>query len=570
MSEEIQSPAVIQGQVEGPGGPVPHQPGQQPPGKIRRGPAVYLIAIIIAAVVLGGAYTAYGYYDLFKSPKKVYLEAEVKSFKSKTDSFIKAYDEYYQKNIKLYEEMPVHSSASLTARLAGLPARTQDERMLLNLVNTSSLKFESAYNMKELQQHVKMDWAVRDKRLLGAELIFDKNRLYFAVPELYKKYGVIDLKDREALYSKYGISLPKKVVTYDEWIKALRIPQDEFYAIFGDYHKFYSESIKENQVTLKKAAFKEGDFEKNCREITVTFTPEETADMYANLLEKMAGDEKLINLIEAKYKKMIELMEDSGLDGKTLKKIAFDRQGLQRDLRKAGGEIKQGSGKAPSIKMVMYVDYADEILDRRLVVNSGSSGETVSMRAAYWEDGKKRKNLLFNLKGEGTARSRDDFGLDVKLNSEPQGSGEKGKLQILAGDSRGRAILNFSSDFTTSVENNKETAKVNFSLALDKAGRNLTGTMISTESGKDREKTVDRVIDMNLNLGAFNPGLGPASLSITAKNLDQFGKKLDLPAVPAASTVDLANITPAEKEQISKEISQAALVFMMKNQNIFR
>ena len=70
---------------------------------------------------------------------------------------------------------------------------------MLDLLEKSRLKVHTELDYKNQRSYGKMDLALAGSNLLGVEGFMDKTKIGFAMPVIYDKYVLMDLKDKDCL-----------------------------------------------------------------------------------------------------------------------------------------------------------------------------------------------------------------------------------------------------------------------------------------------------------------------------------------------------------------------------------
>lgn len=526
-----------------------------------------LICGVAAAVVLGGLGTAYAKFDLFKSAKSIYLQSEADSFANLSETVSKSYGEY-EAYMKPYLEKPVHSTAELSDFTVDAPIPDPQAQKILDLLKSAKLVIQSGVDDQKHQQTGNLEVHLKDKKLATLEYFIDDTRVGFRLPELYSKYGYVDLKDRDALKQKLGEELPKRFITYSDLYNAVQFKQDEVKNVLAPYALLYASNIKDSQVTMKNdVSFSEEGYQTKARELTVSFTEEEGRTLMTQLAEKAKADQKLFDLIYTRYHNVAALLNDSGYEIKESSKEEFKKEfdksfdELLADLKKDGTDTKE------QLKMVVLVDGDHQILSRKLLF-TGEKGdkEQTFLNSVSYKNGADTYYRYTLLDPEDSANGEMSFTYKA---TEAKGK-NNGTLGILFKENAD-PVLDFKTTFETTKQDKKKDGTYDFTLtAQDETASepiSLSGKVISsvttTDSGRQSEASV------KLNFDKATPDM-PKSLGFKLKGTEEYGKALTIPAISADNSINAATVTDEQMLEIQQEVGMAAQKFMADNAELFQ
>ncbi len=537
---------------------------QTPPRKNLK--KTILIVAAAGIAVLGGLGTAYAKLDLFKSPKMIYLEAEAQEMKDLSADVTELIANY-EKQMKPYLEQPVQSTMEISNIKVDADLPDPQAQKVLELLNSAKLVMQTGMDQqKQIQTNV-FDIHLKDKKLIGLEMFLDQNRMGFGVPDLYKKYGYVDLKDRDALAAKYGIQeLPKRFVTYNDVYNAVKVSKDELSAVLKDYALLYANNVKDTQVTLKKdVAFSEEGYQTTARELTLTFTPEELNALATQIAEKAKTDEKLLDLIYTRYQNVAKLMVDSGYpDIEVMTKDAFKAE-YTKAFDDMLADLKSSEKGKHGMKIVMLINSDDQIISRKVVDTNEQGKENPGyLETVKWTNGSESYYRL----SFGEIPAEDE--LKITYKGTKSGTEKKGSVNVLFNTKEeSDAEFDVKTTFQSKEENGKETGTVDFTAKIDDSGEEFafSGSVNTTLTKSDR--TRESQSEIKVNFDQATPDM-PKSISVQLKGKDEFGKAVTLPALTADNSINLGTITDAEMLALQQELGMAAQQFMMNNMELFQ
>ncbi|HZG16018.1 MAG TPA: DUF6583 family protein, partial [Candidatus Bathyarchaeia archaeon] len=416
----------------------------------------------------------------------------------------------------------------------------------------------------------KLNLMLKDKDFVKAETLMEPTRISFLLPDFYKKYGVLDLNEKEALDQKFGTSdLPKRFVTGPEYIEAVKVSKEEIMPIFQEYVKLYADALTDKQITVNKdATFERDGFKTSAQEITVTFSNEEMKALLGKILDKALADEKLFDLYFTRADKVTKLLIDSGAPDIE----PLNREELKKEFTDSINEMKEDLNDKEydySTKMIVLVNSEDKILSRKLISTTPKdSGDVVEI--ASWKN-KDEENVYVKIAGTDTA---DDTG-EIVYSYKATGTDaqKQGNVTLsFNGTTHGEPEFKFdlTSKFTTSKADKKETGKYDFTVNAEEAGTDpvkFSGTLDSTVTKADKKQDSD--VAFKLNFEPTTPDM-PRSLGFSMKSSTEIIGEVKLPSITAENSVNLATATDAEMNQIAEEAMPAVQQFMMSNMQLFQ
>ncbi len=534
-----------------------------PPAK---GKKPLLIGVLIAIVLVIGFGTVYASFDLFKSTKSIYLEAEANNLKELGKSFDEMMSRY-DADVKPYIENPVHSTMELTDFSIDADIPDPQAQLILDLLKQAKLKMDSSIDQKNGLQYTKLNLVLKEKDFIKAELLMEPTRIGFLLPDFYQKYGVLDLNEADALNEKFQTGdLPKRFVTGTEYLNAVKVSKEEITPIFHEYVKLYVDAISDKQVTINKdATFERDGFKTSAQEITVTFSHEEMKALLGKVLDKALADEKLFDLYFTRAQNITKLLIDSGYPD--IEELSREEQ--KKEYTDALNEMKEELNNKEydyGTKMVIMVDEADHILSRTLIgTTKGDSGEVLEI--ASWKNNEE-ENVYVQV--TGSQKTKNDGSFVYSYKAAGPDTKKDGTLKITLVDGEPKSKLDISSKFATTKADNKENGTYDFTVNVEEPGTDpvkFSGTVNSTLLKADKKQDSD--IAFKLNFEPTTPDL-PKSIGFTIKSTSEVVSEVKLPAITAENSVNLATATDAELNQIAQEAMPAVEKFMMDNMQLFQ
>lgn len=543
---------------------------EQKPTK-KRSKTPILIASLAGVLVLAGLGTGYAKFDLFKSPKAIYLEAEATNIQELSANISKGED-WFAKEVKPYVEQPVHSTMEISNITVNGEIPDPQAKQVLDLLKEVTFLVDSSVDQQKQQQYSKINLHVKGQNLIGLEVFLDKSKMGLGVPDLYKKYGYMDLQDRDILKEKYQMEkLPKRLVTSKDIINAIKPNKDEFSAIVNDYGKLYIESISDSQVTLNKnSTFEQDGYKVSTRELTITFTKDDVKVLATKLADKAIKDEKLFDLFYTRYKNLVTVLKDSGYPDIEEK----SRDELKSEFTKGLEDFKKNVDTYDSkdgIVMVLQIDGNDSVISRKfrpLVPKPGQ--ENAELASSTWKNNGE-SNYLFTMNSGSIDGKKDEIKISYK--AKEQGNESKGTVGYFfktSADNKVKSLFDFSTQFTVNKDGNTEKGNYDFKVNTENETEGkvaFSGNVASTMQKDGKKRNQDTTF--KLAFDQKTAGM-PEGFSVHVKSSDELVSEIKLPQLTDENSFNIAKLTDEQMMQLQQEIGVAAQQFMMKNMSLFQ
>lgn len=535
-----------------------------------------LIILLIAAIVLvmgGGVVTAYAKFDVFKSPKTIYLEAERKMIRDLEKTISKEIEQAKSAYLPYLEE-----TQQMTLEISDFKI-TSDELAeddaiagLLDFIETWELAIHSTTDPVKNQSEVEYAFSVDGEHFASLDYVMEETRIAFRIKEILDKYMVLDLQS-DKLRNDLGLDvLPERVVTAQDVMDALRISKDEIKPILREYGKIYADELKDSQFSLNKdGTFKKGKTEIKARELTVTFTEEEVLNLLDKWLAHMEEDEALIDLLYEKYEAIAQLVKDSGEHISVVSKAKF-KDNFTTGIKEFRDALETSDSEV-TIQFVLYIDGSDRVLGRNIMMKSEE--DRIFIELAKWTDDEKTEHGLFSLETEGNDSITGKHSSNVKVEYTWQEETGKGSF-LLSGHTvefeDWETGFEFAADFSIKDQDGKTHSKMDFKIrardAWDDALQDVARISIDGTSEKnEKERSEDVVLDVALTIAgdSYEPDLG---VSFKWRMKQQFGGEVELPTYTDKNSIDLANLDDQNMFQLWMEVEESVSRFMEEKADI--
>jgi len=529
------------------------------------GKKILIISIAAAVLVFGGGglFTAYAMFDVFKSPKTVYLESEYKAwraFEAELSEAIRKWKTEYE----LFLKEPYESETEISdLNVEGLENDEVAGEMLDFLRDwTLSVRTKTdPGNERYLSETV---LSLDGERFVGIDTAVEETRIGFRVADILDKYLVINLQ------SDANDELPNRIVSVQDMVDALRISGEDVKPILAKYVDIYVKELKDSQVTLSKnVPFKRGDFEKNVREVTVTFSTDELVNLMVKWLEQMEQDEALIDLLYDKYESLAKLAEDSGESVDVMSKGEFTGK-FKDGIRETIDELGDGDKYDDALRIVLLVDGKDRMLSRAVTLK-GTDDAVLEVERAKWTDSGNTEQVELVVHLE-----EDEGDFDFEAGYTWQAETGEGTFRIEgSGESFGdKSAVAIGGAFTITDKEGREAAVIEFDLkvkeAWDNELREVLRASIRTEGERDEAgRSGDHTSQVSLAVTDENDRQLTVSFKMRTKTA--VGGSFPFPSYNDDNSIDLLKMAKENPEfdpQFVQELIDSLTRFMEEERDI--
>lgn len=525
-------------------------------------PVIIVLAIVLVAAV--GLYSAYAFFDVFKSNKTIYLETEAKemqNFSKVLDDYEKTFNEY----AKPYLEGGMEQKMEISNVMLDMQPSDPQMAKILEVVKNAKIVSESKVDDKNNKNYAKIDVNIKNNNVIGAEFFYDNEKVGFGVPVIYNKYGYFNWKDKAVIEQKYGMTgIPERIPTTKEYIELFKLPREELEPIMAEYAKLYADSIQDKQVIVNKnVTFEEQGVKIDAKQITVTFTAEEYKQLMKKMADKISKDEKLQDLLYPRYEKLAELSASGASeDLPKLTKEEFKKKFA--DFKKDADRSIDEQNTKEGLKMIVLADKQDNILSRTIETENKESGKKAAMKLVSFEDNEGKSHVVFDVAGN------DNENVNIAYVNKKEGDNNKGNVKFTFKESGSDVVMDAA--FTTTKEGGKQTqdVKVNMKDNQDASFPPIALTWKGTTTDNDKDKTRKAEYKFELVGPQDDPSM-PKKITFDVKSDEKFNlDTIKLPELNAQNSVNMATVTDEQMMQIQQEIQNGGMQFMMKNMALFQ
>jgi len=442
--------------------------------------------------------------------------------------------------------------------------------------------------------------------IADAAIFTNGSQLGFTIPVLMPdRYFTLNTDNIDSFYDRFNIPIrPKRLISKADIARTIRFSSRELDNISKDYGAFISRFIREEDVKYGKTlTIKVGNEETKGREVMVMLDSANTEALFKGLLNKIAADDTLLKttygsstdisglLVQTGIFEMYGLLEESGyLQLNDFLKEIISSANIKKDLdgfKKALKGLADRTRYPDGLKMVLVIDGAGNILDRRLDISYERNDGSVKCRIGIHSGSNdiKRKDLkngfcdieISNITGGGE-RLSGLLSIDARTTYLPKNNDEKGTVGITyaykKNDIEQNAIqlkLDISDSTEALTMKKSNMIKYDIEFRADNASviDRLNGEINSTSGKNNKLKTESKNTGITINLALPSMNLENMTLKLNLTSEDRFDiEEFSLPQVQTANSIDLSNISDEGLAKLEEEILASFGTFYLSNKPI--
>ncbi|UJF33157.1 DUF6583 family protein [Paenibacillus hexagrammi] len=537
-----------------------------------------LCSALVFLLLLFAALALYIQFDVFKSPKLIYLQSEVSTIESWSQDWLKLWEDW-AKDGTLNPDQPIHSVLELSDVQIDPDASGEFPPDLLDVIAKSQLVMDTQEDAGNHQFAQKLDWYVDDTSFLGIESAMDSEKVLFRIPAIYDKYGYIQAKDIDEMKKRFQMgAFPKRVVSLQEWLDALGMDSDEFSRLMLPYGKLYADGIASEQVTLNKnGVLEEAGTSVKCRELTISFSNEDMKRLMSVFADKLADDQELQNKLYDRLLSTRLLISDSGYPVKYLEKEQFLQQWKQ--LAAGFKQVASGQTLRDGLTMKVYIDRHHRILQRKLDfdVKDGVADEAVTVKLGSWkanssltytllsiastnqQQGDKEEITFLHTQEVDDSRMQGKVALNMKLHPEDQAVNETDFSAQLAYDRKTLA--------------DRETSNYHFKIRMPEeipqSPFNYEGDITVDKTRQDPYVT-ERNSRIRLGIYSAEDQLSHHLVDFKLHHTLETGAPVRIPLLSEDNSINLGQMSDQDMEGVYRDIGQGIQRLAQEHQELLR
>lgn len=548
--------------------------------KSNLGMKIILGCLIILFLLCVGSFVVLSYFpEVIFSPQTLYLQAE----KNAGNNFIKTLnnlfdDDMYKTILKAYET----------------PYAYKGEISLKDILTSSKLTFDILEDIKNEKVRNKFSLIIKGNKLIDVDIFQNKNLLGIKVPVLYSKYITLDGDNLLPIYEKFNLpseGLPKKLIRDSQVFEILDLPnaKKELNEIIPNYIKFYADFMKNADVKFTKnvkISTSEGDIK--CNQLTLRLDQKKINDFAIQLSEKIADDDKLLDLVLGRYTKILKLYQEAGYYS-DLPRNTPDVSTLKQEFRNWVKEFKnQVKENKEDIEVIMtlFVNRGFNVLKREIKIvnksdqNTPQKPEMVITFSGYKMPKSKTYNTTMELITKNV--NYDSTTAIIRFNnlesSVNNGKGKNNKITFEISkkdDKKEQSLMKLNLDFNQIEDKNKQTnTNGTFELTFGSISSNpkLSGKFTSETNRNQKDETFSG--KYNIDVDITLPESAKAKSDKIGFTLDlneqyKFNVPVELPEVSGDNSLNINTASVEEIGKVIEEIKTAAGKFVSQNAHLF-
>ncbi|MCP8615319.1 DUF6583 family protein [Salirhabdus salicampi] len=499
------------------------------------------IWLVVSAllVVLLGAVGVFAYQNFISNPLAQYLSAEKKTFEEVTDYYEEHYGNASNVNERLYDDA-YEADTVITGDLniptnLGLASPTELS-MLQSLISSASISTNVKVNPDSDEMYGNVDISLQGSSLANG-VIYQNDEITAAqVPFLYNKFFVLqnnrfgDFMRQSGHYYAPIEEIPNLVDMYQT-----TLTPEESKEMAKDYLQYIVEQLDEDKFEVNKGVAYLGE---KYTKLSVNLEEYEVKQLFKGLLRQLRDDDRFWDLmpkyqmgdleqIKENFEYVIDEVDNLKFpQGFTYE--AFLKNGLV-EHRKIRFTVGDGSGSdmmKVNTTLSTVINGKDDF-SLTLDFDVQSTEEEEHVKFVYKEDGKPQGNgySVARVIDFSYADHYDDFG----------------------------AII----DAQTIYENN--TSETSFDVTVKSPFMTmdiLSGTLNTSVSYNNNEATKEFDLGLHVDLAALMMGNEDVDFNVHSTTDITFTEQLDFPAINGSNSVDVLELTPAEIDQITREVEE--------------
>ncbi|MDQ2088117.1 hypothetical protein RBH29_16950 [Herbivorax sp. ANBcel31] len=530
--------------------------------------------------------------NIFKTPKQIYLDIERRNLQQLVENSKE--NGSFIHDIKTLSENTHKTERELSLNL-DLDALDPSLSSITGFLNNSKLIIDSKANPDKNQALINTDIIVNNAKLFDFIAAFENDTLALSAPVLFDEYVVADFNQMENILKNLGFSSEAEdfeaiaeMITPND---LLNFDEKKLGSIMRNYGKVIRDSIKDEQVTIEKNVdFKVGEFNLNCDKLTIEFEKADIQRIVINLIDAIAEDDELYEILKENATNVLELFEASDYYSDSNELDEIKSEFSQENFKETLEEIKDNVNEAfknlvlPEGVVMNVFANRNKMVGRTIEtkISTANSDETVSLNLDYsgvteyndknikdleiklsFNNSDDIDGLAFNYSSDGDIDNETETGnrnFSISINTGGFSS-KVFKLDTdynIVSDSRSDSVKS-SNDYTVSIG-------VPMMFSIDASG-NLTTNNWENDKEKQFGRDIDFSFGVDVPASMFTEemSLGGGFSSKTKNTLDV---DFEFPSFDSDNSIDLANASEDEINKFIMEIEMSFMNFIEENQDL--
>lgn len=533
--------------------------------------------------------------DIFKSPKKIYLNTEKKNFENLVENLK---DEgSFIGNLKTLSEYAHQTENEFSVHL-DIDNAYLNSSPITKILDNSKLIINKKANPDKDQRVINADILVNNAKLIDIMAALENDVLTLSVPVLFDKYVITDFKELEKLLDKLGypqnsnlLSNKTNIITPSKLLNLFSFDENKIDNIINKYSKVLEDSINKEQISIdKNVDFTVGEFDFKCDKLTIKFEKSDLQRIIINLVDATAENEDIYQLIKDYLVRLYGVFEDSNSSSELGKLDDALAEFTQEKFKENVNELKISLEKTfenlelPEGISISIFKNKKKIIGRTVNAKfkNTKTDETFSLYTDFSgvtrHQNKNIKNLETKLTyahGNNEVKVTLEYDLDGTLDKE----NESGKKNFSIGFGSGgisTKVLKLNADYSIISDSKSNSVKdshdYNVEISIPMLfSINANGNLVVNLWKNPKQKQFGRDIDFSLRTDI--PGnmlLNETSIDFgfNAKSKNTLDIDFNFPVFDSDNSIDIVNSDEDEISQMIDDIKTSLTNFVQENQDL--
>lgn len=522
-----------------------------------------IAAVLIFLFAAGGL--AYEFV-LNKSPKYLYLQAELKNYERVVENWEEKYGQEWELQKALLEKpsrMITELSGNFAFQGLGGGLINQQLTVVQDALDQTKLSFTVEQDPLEEKYFTTASLFAGNVDLFSAEIYQSNEHTSLKLPVIYNKYFFFENEQFGQFMRRvdpYYVG-PEKIMSLSNYGDSIDIPDKVKERLKLKYSQYVLTQLHEDMFTLDKVSHTTPDGEMKAREITFHMNEREVNDFLQGFIQEIKEDQELLDTITMK--------DGLGEIGQGLQELTFPE----------------------GLTVTAILDRKGNMIDRQvnLLVTDKFTKEAVQVgfTSNRFVNKQKEEEQGWKLEIEPTAPTGQDKGIiQVDQISKPEEKGIRtktdGQMRIL---SSGREELNVSLELDTlrkpGERSNEQIVDTEFALSFGGAELEYTPLAQVSRIRGNIEQMMDQNLKKNYSkkdiafdiyVDVNNSMIGKQSVGVKLQmNTDiEFTDTLFFPMMEGEEAVNVATMTEDEWWNTISQVESGFGNFIERIENTFR
>lgn len=513
---------------------------------------------------------------LHKSPKELYLLAEVKSYTQKMEEVNRKYGDSLDFQ-ELALEKPSNSEVTLSGdfMIDSLESE-EDVQMVRDIISNSSLTMKSDVNPLSNEGYYSLGLNVADEKAVDIEFYQSQDQFGLKVPLLYEKFIYLNYDQFGEFMSMIdpGYEGPETLELSKLELADLQLTDKEKEYLQKRYSEFILSHLKDENFSLEKGIDYEFEGTKmKLKKVTFKLSPSETKQLMNDFLDQLIADSTLQDMIVNRAKKVAETAAMfEGSNSSEYSKADMKKELLQ-GLKDTKDELKD-SQFTSGLTSELLIDNKERIIDRKVsvVIDEGSTPVELSIlgKNIPVENNKRIEEMKLIIEEQ-----EEDYKVAFEVRNEIEEKKSKQTVENLDmsfysesyGEIDGKLALVVTSNFDGKAGSkqtiNRDFEFIAFGNEFYDIPGGLSGTLTETKDVNVKKEYANNKYDLQLEI-EDEYGSGTIMLTVDAKTKLQ--NKVDMPKLNSNSSegINVAKITEDQIYDIQEEVGTNIMVLAEK------